>query len=634
MAPQARVRFYREFLTPALHRRFTRAAGLALLLCYVEAIAIGDKSSILWSWFPLGPAGIRTLLLFITSLSIFVLRVAQLHFGSRITDSPFETFRQYAFRFNTLQTLGFYYFSAWWFGEVYMFSVPQSADLSWVAEGRPHERRRLNERPLYLRSVFFMLAATQALMHLYHDYDRVVLPMSQFKFGRPTDKPTDVEPPTARLKRDAPMVLRSAVARAVATSIVGPFIYALLVRPFAWPWSLYLARLFWSIPKDSAPPRFPPYHISLILRSAMSGMLLLYLWDMSNVAFSAFVAQEPLKKGRSLTDDSRDPNGSLLNGLKSKKEVPKTFAFWELLYIGNQFEARRKSIFSEIDRAGGTTWSQAATFCLDTISGINDRIDKFYNPPSTTIVPVVSTQQPQEPLQTLPRLSSALRQDPVLTNAPPPTNRRKKIEANVGSTAKYYGQSPSSRTSLSPRVKKVGRMARDKLLTKEQQNAIKPATIASSVYEYFVQYLRTPVGAPFRRTFKRRLASVVLGSPESQLQPIICAIDSISCLAIASLKEDQFGTANKDIPMIIRTFVSSITNIERITQNMPVHWTDTEFEEADGKGREVKEVELVKDHLKFGLSQLVLAFGNYAVDMGLSRSELGTARETADLDAP
>jgi nucleoporin NDC1 len=188
---------------------------------------------------------------------------------------------------------------------------------------RPYERRRLNERPIYLRSVFFILAATQALMHLYYDYDIVVLPIPKLKAGGSVDKPTDVEPPTARLKRDAPVALRSSIARAVATSIVGPFVYALLIRPFAWPWSLYLARLFWSIPKDSAPPRFPPYHISLILRSATAGMLLLCLWDLSNEAFSAFVAQEPLKKGRPLTDDSRDPNGSLLNGLKSKKEAPR-----------------------------------------------------------------------------------------------------------------------------------------------------------------------------------------------------------------------------------------------------------------------------------------------------------------------
>lgn len=161
-----------------------------------------------------------------------------------------------------------------------------------------------------------------------------------------------------------------------------------------------------------------------------------------------------------------------------------------------------------------------------------------------------------------------------------------------------------------------------------------PSTITSSVYEYFVQYLRTPVGAPFRQTFKRRLATVVLGSPSGELAVILYAVDSITSFALASLKEDQFGTANKDIPMIIRTFVSSINNIERINQNMPVHWTDTEFEEADGKGRKVEEVELVKDHLRSGLSQLVQAFGNYAMDMGLSRSELRSARQAAGLEAP
>lgn len=94
-APQ----LYKDSLTPALHRRFTRAAGIALLTCYVESVCIADKSScmsstqsfliwtsstnslsiVIWSWFPLGPAGIRTLLLFISALAVFVLRVAQLH---------------------------------------------------------------------------------------------------------------------------------------------------------------------------------------------------------------------------------------------------------------------------------------------------------------------------------------------------------------------------------------------------------------------------------------------------------------------------------------------------------------------------------------------------------------------------
>lgn len=40
-APQ----LYKDSLTPALHRRFTKAASIALLLCYIESVLIGDKSS-------------------------------------------------------------------------------------------------------------------------------------------------------------------------------------------------------------------------------------------------------------------------------------------------------------------------------------------------------------------------------------------------------------------------------------------------------------------------------------------------------------------------------------------------------------------------------------------------------------
>ena len=67
----------------------------------------------------------------------------------------------------------------------------------------------------------------------------------------------------------------------------------------------------------------PPYHISLIIRSAGSGFLLLLIWEISNAVFGAYVAQEPLKNGNPLSNDSGDPNGSLLNGLKSKNEVIK-----------------------------------------------------------------------------------------------------------------------------------------------------------------------------------------------------------------------------------------------------------------------------------------------------------------------
>ena len=189
---------------------------------------------------------------------------------------------------------------------------------------RSYERPRLNERPIYLRSVFFTLAFMQAMLHLYYDYDRVSLPVTKSQSDLAADqRPPTLVPPLIRLKTTLPGLFQRLVQRSLLMTIIGPIVYNLLIRQTAWSWTLFLAKLLWNLPKAAEPPRIPPYHISLIFRSVVSSFLLLTLWETSNAVFSAYVAQEPLKRGQPLTNDSRDPNGSLLSGLKSKKEVPK-----------------------------------------------------------------------------------------------------------------------------------------------------------------------------------------------------------------------------------------------------------------------------------------------------------------------
>lgn len=144
---------YRDFLTPSLHRRFTNAAFIGLVTCWIVAISMAEPSrqspslyrflaspltcaAVFWSWFPLGIAGTRTLLLFISSLSVFILRVAQLHFGPRTATSAVDTLWQYALSRNTIQTVFWYLVSAFLFAEVYIFSTAQSANLAWIDPGR------------------------------------------------------------------------------------------------------------------------------------------------------------------------------------------------------------------------------------------------------------------------------------------------------------------------------------------------------------------------------------------------------------------------------------------------------------------------------------------------------------------
>lgn len=141
MTPPASVKVaplprpYRDFLTPSLHRRFTSAALIGLAACWLISVSMASPA-LFWSWFPLGPAGIRAAFLFISSLSIFVLRVAQLHFGPRSTISTFESLWNYALSKNTVLICFWYTLSAFLFAELYIFSTAKDANLAWIDPGR------------------------------------------------------------------------------------------------------------------------------------------------------------------------------------------------------------------------------------------------------------------------------------------------------------------------------------------------------------------------------------------------------------------------------------------------------------------------------------------------------------------
>lgn len=193
----------------------------------------------------------------------------------------------------------------------------------------PWERKQLNERPIYLRSVFFILALLQTFIHLYYDYDRVYLPVYK-KTGSAQQRSVIMIPPTSQLKTIIPSLVQTVVVRSVLVSIFGPFVFAIFIRKTAWAWTLALARILWDMPAAAELSYIPPYHIFLVLRCVGSSFLLMLLWESSNAIFSVYVAQEPLKNGAPLTEESKDPNGSLLNGLRSNKDVVKVCSIYIL----------------------------------------------------------------------------------------------------------------------------------------------------------------------------------------------------------------------------------------------------------------------------------------------------------------
>ncbi|KAJ5938777.1 hypothetical protein N7466_001911 [Penicillium verhagenii] len=647
------TRPYRRIVTSSLHRRFVHASALSLLVCYGIAIAIGDKSSFFWSWFPIGSCGIRTVLLYISSLVVFVLRVGQMHLGSRNTTSSFSTLR-YLFPLQVAQTFGWYLFSAWWFTEIYIWSSSTGAHLEMVNRGKPHERAHLNERPIYIHSFHLILACVQAVCHLYYDYDSVPIPVVK-PAPNSDDQRTHRIPPTSKhIQRLLPQTIITGLTRTATAAAVTPFIYRLFLRQSAWSWSLYFAKLFWNFPRSAAEPEsfLPPGFLLLVFRSWFSGSLLVLCWQCTNLFFSVFIGKEPLKRGQPLTGDAKDPNGSLLNGLNAKKVLMKSYALWELGLISQRQPERRKTIFNEIERENGTTWSQTLECLTGVIKDITVRIEAS-KAPAPGAKPSTQTTAFQPTLQTLPRLTDAPKTENVFADSPKATSRQEQFGDAFGATAKSYGQSadwtPQARARarqvfdrassavLSPERKRklIASSEELKLLTGGPSTTYKP----ENVHPVIAQFLRTPIGQLFRQSYSQRASTIVLGGPESSLSSIVDAVDSLTRLLIASLAEDQYGKVQADVPSVIRLLTTTIMSLEAFVHQggLDAHWTDVNFPpsskpEAQAAARHIPDVDLVLDTLKGGLSDLLKSFKPYLRNIGLEGKDLRLAKEAAGID--
>ncbi|KAJ4307213.1 Nuclear pore complex subunit [Collariella sp. IMI 366227] len=147
---------YKDFLQPALQRRFATASLFVLAIAYAQALLLANWSSLLWSWFPLGPTGIRAVFFFFCAISIIILRIAQYHPGLRTSDSGVHTLFAYAPKFQTLETLFTYVTSAYFFSQIYLWSLPEDTGLSWITYYTV-DRARLNEKPIFLTTHLVLL---------------------------------------------------------------------------------------------------------------------------------------------------------------------------------------------------------------------------------------------------------------------------------------------------------------------------------------------------------------------------------------------------------------------------------------------------------------------------------------------
>ncbi|KAK4098238.1 hypothetical protein N658DRAFT_568877 [Parathielavia hyrcaniae] len=616
-AATARRTPYKDFLQPALQRRFATASLSVLAIAYIQALLLANWSSLLWSWFPLGPTGFRAVSFFFCGILIIILRISQYHPGLRTSDSGAHTFFRYAPKLETLETLLTYTLSAFFFAFIYLWSLPETAGLEFITYFTA-DRARLNEKPLFLISHLVLLGVYQTAIHLFKDVDRLSLGAAKPQNGGAKLEEGDASVQVRRLRDQLPAMLVQTINQSVFGLLMSGVVYPLTVRGPVWRITLFFLRPIYNLPKTNMLPASFPFSFSAILRCWLVSLMLLFGWTAANTAFSLFLVKNPVKNGKPLTSDSKDPNGSLLNGLKNKKLSIKCFAMWELAIIARDFPDRRKAVYEDIDRKDGPMWSQVYKICLETLKSIETNIDAYMAPPAT---PTPATTEPPPPEQKV-RTTDPPRDEAIFQTLPQKRGLRNQVEKAVNQAAFAPGQA----SQLSPAAKKAVDSAKQQLL-RMQKDATGTDDTQGLLRDWALRVLRSAAGWPFRQHYRRRLAHAVLGAPHGEPSLYVNAACALGQLAVHSLREDRYGNVQRDVAAMVRALTAVAKKLEAFREDagLAIHWTDVE-----GK-RECPEVDEVLDALRDALGRLIGAFGPYARDLRLSLTDVRLAREAAGL---
>jgi nucleoporin NDC1 len=197
---------------------------------------------------------------------------------------------------------------------------------------------------------------------------------------------------------------------------------------------------------------------------------------------------------------------------------------------------------------------------------------------------------------------------------------RSEVEKRLGQVARSPGESPASK--LSPIAKKTWKEAKDRVLTKEQQELVAPEHLKGQFEQWTLRMMEIDViAALFQQDFRTQFAAAVLGTPYAEPTLCINAIHVLHHLSVHSLAEDQFGNVHRDVPSIIRTFTTVIKKLEAFRIEFPLHWTDVSCKRVS------PEVEKVVDALKTALQQVLASFEPYSSDLRLTLTDIRLAKE-------
>ncbi|GAA5885250.1 hypothetical protein JCM6882_009539 [Rhodosporidiobolus microsporus] len=493
-----------------------------------------------------------------------------------------------------------------------------------------HEGRdswQLNERRVLLALLHTFLGIFGMVQHVLND-------RSQVHF----DDDTSLAIParlSARATQRIPTAFRSAFTAVMSFWTA----YILLRRPIL---RFFLVNVFgsWARPYLWSMMRYNgAYSLTLAARALSFATMHFLLWEATHVCFEVYATQ-PM----TVSQFAPNPNQALLSGLRSTDAYYQQFAYLELTRLTLTDPKRREALFKDVKpgSAVGGAWNEISRECLVLIGTELQRAKGRGSlpKPSTPSGPSISSTSSFQPTQPSPNRAPVKNENVFLSTKP--TFFDKLASAAAASGPSSLGASPAGK-AVAPAVKDATQAVSTAVSAASSAVSRVPSILQASSLSGSSSAIsqsdeQSPAGAADAQPmqagqtvgFEQRVAKFLPAQVRTVLFAVgmqsragkcvprrretVCAVQALSNLICASLTEDPYGVAQRDIPKILEAFVRYLAVLDALEKELvEVAEKTPGGKDEREKARRVVEREVgeVQEALRSGAKAVLTEFSEY-----------------------
>lgn len=312
------------------------------VLCIV--LAIPTSKSWFWTFLPLRAGGIALGLFLVTCLRKNNLHVDFLGYKTLASQVVGQLLNK-----KFIWTLIIYMISATLFFSIVFQDLTA---IPITTSSRIHQYPPLNDQFVFYWFFSFYASLIYSLQHAVFDKDRLI-----FTYGNFHTHPKNT------IAAKLPQVISNTIIFSLFTTITAPLVY-LLVRSYIIDVVLFILGFFLPFNQNQ-----PSYNVTLGLffKTLFFALVLFASWEMTNMAFNAYLSIGCLHRGHAISELSADPLGTLIEGLKSDKLFTKMTAFQELAYIAKSDDPDARLAIYNRNNKREFLWGEILQECEKTI---------------------------------------------------------------------------------------------------------------------------------------------------------------------------------------------------------------------------------------------------------------------------